>query len=199
MKTRVSLSLAIVAAAAAVTGGQAPATQSKPVTSPQAPTTQTQPRPPAPTTPAPAPAQPRPATPATPGQTAPPARRPAAPAARGGIAITVTDPTGATLSGVQVTVFGATHRNGATNASGQLNLPSMMAGTYRLRFASDKVITFEREVTVVPGRVADVDVALNPAPKPPAPPPPTPPPAPVEAPKTAIGPMGQPQSLSIPD
>ncbi len=115
------------------------------------------------------------------------------------MAITVTDQTGATIPGVRVTVFGATDRNGETNASGQLNLPGMMPGTYRLRFASDKVITFEREVTVAPGRVADVDVALNPAPKPVAPPPPPPPPQPVEAPKAAAGPTGQPQSLSIPD
>ena len=115
------------------------------------------------------------------------------------MAITLTDQIGATLQGVRVTVFGATDRNGETNASGQLNLPGMMAGTYRLRFASDKVITFEREVTVAQGRVADVDVALNPAPKPVAPPPPPPTPPPVEAPKAAAGPTGQPQSLSIPD
>jgi mannose-6-phosphate isomerase-like protein (cupin superfamily) len=116
------------------------------------------------------------------------------------MAITVTDQTGATIPGVHVTVFGATDRSGDTNASGQLNLPGMLAGSYRLRFASERVITYEREVTVAPGRVADVDVALNPAPKPPPPPPPpAPAPTPVEAPRAATGPTGQPQSFSIPD
>jgi len=179
----------MIAAAATVIGGQAPAPQSKPATSPQAPA------------PAPAPAtgQPKPAAP--PQTTTPPVRRaPAAPAsARGGMAITVTDQVGATISGVHVTVFGATDRNGETNASGQLNLPGMLAGNYRLRFASEKVITYEREVTVVAGRVTDVDIALNPAPKPSAPPPPPPAPAPVEAPKAPAGPTGQPQSVSVPD
>jgi hypothetical protein len=127
-------------------------------------------------------------------------RAPAAPAsARGGMAITVTDQTGATIPGVHVTIFGATDRNADTNASGQLNLPGMQAGSYRLRFAGEKVITYEREVTVTAGRVADVDVMLNPAPKPPPPPPPPPAPAPVEVPKAVTGPTGQPQSLSIPD
>jgi len=50
------------------------------------------------------------------------------------LAITVTDPKGATLSGIQVSVTGATTRNGETNASGNLSVTGLMAGTYRLRF-----------------------------------------------------------------
>lgn len=182
------------AAAAAIVGGQAPAQQPKPATSPQAPAAPTQPRPAAPT--------PTPTT--APAQTPPPVRRaPAAPASvRGGMTITVTDPSGATIPGVHVTVLGATDRSGDTNASGQLNFPGMIAGNYRLRFTNEKVITYEREITVATGRVADVDVALNPAPKPSAPPPaapPPPPPAPVEAPRPVTGPAGQPQVLSLVD
>ncbi len=205
MTTRVPLSLVMVAAAAAAIGGQT-ATQPKPAgTSAQTPTAQTQPRPtPAPT----APAQARPAAPAAPtGRTVPapaPApvirRAPAAPVSvRGGMAITVTDPAGTTMPGIHVTVVGATDRGADTNASGQLNLPGLLAGNYRLRFSSDQVITYEREVVVTAGRVLNLDVALFPAPKPVAPPPP-PPPAPVAPPpKAATGPAGQPQTLSLVD
>jgi mannose-6-phosphate isomerase-like protein (cupin superfamily) len=178
MKTRVSLSLALAAAAAATLVVQTTAAQQKPA----APTTAAPQSRPAQTTPAPA------------------RRTPAvAASARGGMAITVTDQTGATLSGVHVTVFGATDRSAQTNASGQLNLPGMLPGTYRLRFTGDDVITYEREIRVDRGRVADVDVALNPAPKPPPPPPPPPAPAPAPAPKAVVGPLGQAQSLSLVD
>jgi len=125
------------------------------------------------------------------------ARRPAAQAAaRAGIAITVTTPMGATIPGVRVEVMGASDRSGETNASGQISFPQMQAGTYRLRFSGADVMTFEREVVLRAGQIADVDVALNPAPEPPAPPPPPaaePPPAPV------VGPPGQPQAVSIID
>jgi mannose-6-phosphate isomerase-like protein (cupin superfamily) len=135
-------------------------------------------------------------------QTAParPAARPAAPAAaRGGIAITVTNPMGATLPGVRVEVIGASDRSGDTNASGQINFPQMQAGTYRLRFSGEGVIAFEREVVLRAGQIADVDVALNPAPEPPEPPAPPPPPAPEPPPAPAVGPAGQPQAVSIID
>src|SRR5688500_5404730 len=71
---------------------------------------------------APAPAAPAPAAP-RPTQTAParPAPRPAAAAARAGMAITVTNPAGATIPGVRVEVLGASDRSGETNASGQIN------------------------------------------------------------------------------
>jgi len=111
------------------------------------------------------PAQPAPAPPKTGTTPAQPARR--APATtRGGIAITATSPQGATLPGVQVTISGATERTDHTDASGQLTFPSLLTGTYRLRFEGEKVTTFEKEVTVQSGRVADVDVMLNPAPEP---------------------------------
>lgn len=105
--------------------------------------------------------------------------------------------------GIQVEVTGPADRMGETNSSGNLNFPGLPAGTYRLRFSGDEVITFEREVTIRAGQVADIDVALHPAPPPrvvetstpvvaqpaeaPAPPPPV------------VGPTGMPQTLSVPD
>src|SRR5688572_8612666 len=109
----------------------------------------------------PAPAQPAPAPrPAAPAQPAP-ARRPAAQPARGSVAITVTDPRGMTLPGIQVELVGPVTRNAETNASGQLSLTGLAAGTYRARFSSDTVITFEREVVLRGGQTADLDVTLN--------------------------------------
>ena len=126
----------------------------------------------APTAPAKPPegAQPKPA-PTTPPATTTPAqpRRAPATSARAGMAITVTDPRGATLGGIRVSLSGATTRNGETDPSGNLNFTGLMAGTYRLRFDGDNVISFEREVTLRSGQVLDVDVSLNPAPEPPAP------------------------------
>jgi mannose-6-phosphate isomerase-like protein (cupin superfamily) len=145
------------------------------------------------TPPVPAPA-PKPAQPPA------PARRPPAPAARGGLAITVTDPQGATLGGVRVEVVGASDRTGETNASGQINFPGMQAGTYRLRFSGERVITFEKEIALRAGQVMDVDVTLHAAPPPapsPAPPAPPPAPAPAVAPAPVVGPAGMPRTLSI--
>ena len=103
------------------------------------------------------------------------------------------------MSGITVELLGVSDRTAETNASGQVNFPALQAGTYRLRFTGDRVITFEREVTIRTGQVADVDVTLNPAPPPPEPPP-TPPPAPAPQPQqAAVGPAGQPQTQSIVD
>jgi hypothetical protein len=179
---RMSLLFSFVVASVVAASAQAPSTPAKPAQPPPSTTATppqgTQPKP------APAPAQPR--------------RAPAA--TRAGMAITVTDPKGATLSGINVTVSGATSRNGETDGSGNLNLTALMAGTYRLRFDGEKVISFEREVTLRAGQVLDVDVALNPAPEPP--PAPAPPPQPAPAPaddEGRVGPKGQPQTIAIPD
>jgi mannose-6-phosphate isomerase-like protein (cupin superfamily) len=112
------------------------------------------------------------------------------------MAITVTDAQGMTLADVRVEVVGVSERSGNTNPSGQVNFTAMQAGTYRLRFSGDDVITFEKEVIVRPGQVADVDVTLSMAPPPPPPPPP-PAPEPVAPPAPSVGPAGQPLSASI--
>ena len=146
-------------------------------------------------------------TPAQPPAATPPARRPAQPArrtppanTRAGMAITVTDPAGATMQGIDVEILGATDRRGQTNESGQINFPGMQPGTYRLRFSGEPVTAFEREVTLRAGQIADVDVMLNPAPSAAAPPP-----APAQSeehddtPPAPVGPTGAPQTVSVPE
>ncbi|HVH27916.1 MAG TPA: carboxypeptidase regulatory-like domain-containing protein [Vicinamibacterales bacterium] len=146
-----------------------------------------------PATPAPAPAAPPRQTPPA----ATPARRPTPAPSRAGIAITVTNARGATLAGVDVEVLGVSDRSGSTNESGQVSFVGMQAGTYRLRFSGDEVITFEREIVVRAGQTTSADVTLNPAPMPePAPPPPAAAPAPTPSP---VGPAGKPQTLTIVD
>ena len=111
------------------------------------------------------------------------------------MAITATSPQGATLPGVRVSISGPTERSDQTDNSGQLSIPSLLTGTYRVRFEGEKVTAFEKEVTVQTGKVTEVDVMLNPAPEPkivvaPAPTPPAP-----AAP--SVGPKGQPLTVGI--
>ncbi len=142
----------------------------------------------------------------------PPAEKPAAApqrprqsaSARTVLLVTATDPTGATLPGIRVDVLGASDRTGETDESGRLRLANMRPGTYRLRFSGDRVIPFEREVTIRSGQTSDVDVTLHPAPRrdiaaEPAPTAgdETPPPASAPAPPT--GPPGEPVILDIPE
>jgi mannose-6-phosphate isomerase-like protein (cupin superfamily) len=116
------------------------------------------------------------------------------------MAFTVTSPQGATLAGIHVEIIGASDRSGETNASGQVNFTGMQAGTYRVRFTGERVVWFEREVTLRAGQTANVDVTLAAAPPPPAPPPPPPPaPKPAEPAPPPVGPAGEPRSLSIVD
>jgi mannose-6-phosphate isomerase-like protein (cupin superfamily) len=165
----------------------------------QAPAAPAQQKPAPAPTPAPAtqkPATPPPATQKPAGTTPAPRRAPAA-STRSGMAITVTNPQGGTISGVQVALMGPTERGGETDGGGQVNFPGLQAGTYRLRFSGDKVTTFEKEVAVRAGQIADVDVSLSPAPEPkvimqavPAPPP---------AATSTAGPKGEPITHSIGD
>jgi hypothetical protein len=202
MRNALLMSLLTAALAGAAFEGVEAQSQPAPAPRPtQQPATPQPAKPAPPTTTAPKPAAPAPA-PA--GQTTTPApRRPAAAApasgARGGIAITVTDSSGGTIGGVKVTSEGPTPRNGETNGSGQVNFPGLLGGTYRLRFDSDAVTPFEKEVTVRSGQVLAVDVMLNPAKKvapPPAPAPVVAPPPPAAVAKS--GPAGQPQWVSVP-
>jgi mannose-6-phosphate isomerase-like protein (cupin superfamily) len=171
-----SLLAGLVASGAYAQAPAAPA-QPKPTTPPSAPATQT-------------PAKPAPAT-------QKPAPRRASPAgSRAGIAITVTNPQGATIPDVAVSVMGPTERNGETDGSGQVNFPGLQAGTYRLRFSGDTVTAFEKEVVVRAGQVADVDVSLSPAPEPKVVMAPAPalPPGPATP---ATGPKGEPVTYAI--
>jgi mannose-6-phosphate isomerase-like protein (cupin superfamily) len=113
------------------------------------------------------------------------------------MAITVTDPKGATLSGIHVEAIGVADRSGDTDDSGTLRFANLRAGSYRLRFSGDDVITFEREVGVRAGQTADVDVTLNPAEdEGEEPERAEPQPAPAAAP---VGPAAQPMTLDIPE
>jgi hypothetical protein len=153
--------------------------------------------------PAPAPQTAKPpAAPAKPAvQTAKPPARPAAQAARTGIAITVTDASGATIPDVNVELIGPTPRTGTTDAGGQANFPGVQAGTYRLRFTGDAVIAFEREVTLRAAQVTKLPITLTAAPPPreAAVPPPAAPAAAPPPPAAAVGPAGQAQILSVVD
>ncbi len=110
--------------------------------------------------------------------------------------VTVTDPQGIRLTGVRVEVVGESDRSGDTSASGQVSFTSMQAGAYRLRLSGPAVISFEKEVALRAGQTENVDVTLYPAPPPPEPPPP-PPPAPPPPAAPAVGPAGDPLTLSI--
>ena len=112
------------------------------------------------------------------------------------MAITVSDGRGNPFSDVTVEMTGTVERNGKTDAAGQLSLPGLRAGTYRLRFSGDTVTAFEREVTLKGGEIAKLAITLTPAaPVKVAPAPP--PPAPVAPPAPAAGPVGQPQLGSL--
>jgi mannose-6-phosphate isomerase-like protein (cupin superfamily) len=111
----------------------------------------------------------------------------------------VTNNQGTTLPGIHVEVLGTSDRSGDTNSSGQLNLTAMQAGTYRVRFSGERVVTFEKEVILRAGQIADLDITLNAAAPPPEPPPPAPAPTPPPAAQPAMGPAGQPRTLSIVD
>jgi mannose-6-phosphate isomerase-like protein (cupin superfamily) len=96
-------------------------------------------------------------------------------------AISVSDPGGAPLGGVTVTVGGPASRS-ATTERGRIAFENLPAGMYRLRFEREGFVTLEREVAARGGAPIDVKVTLTPAPKPPPPPPapvePVPPPPP---------------------
>jgi mannose-6-phosphate isomerase-like protein (cupin superfamily) len=127
-------------------------------------------------------------------------QRPArsATASRTALLVTATDPSGATLPGIQVDVLGASDRSGVTDESGTLRLANMRAGTYRVRFSGDAVIPFEREITIRAGQTADLDVTLHPAPQREAEPEPAAT-AGEEPPAAPVGPPGEPVIIDIPD
>src|SRR5262245_43666079 len=93
--------------------------------------------------------------------------------ARVTFAIAVSDPSGAPLADVKVTMTGASERTSRTEA-GRLGFENLPAGNYRFRFDKDGFITLEREVSARGTAPIDVKITLTPAPPPPAPPPPAP-------------------------
>jgi hypothetical protein len=102
----------------------------------------------------------------------PPQRRPVGNAT---LAIMVSDPEGAPLGDVRVTLDGPATREVRTER-GRIALENLPYGTYRLRFDREGFLSFEREVVARTGTPIDVKVTLTPAPEPPAPVAPAPPP-----------------------
>jgi mannose-6-phosphate isomerase-like protein (cupin superfamily) len=147
-----------------------------------------------PTTPAPTPA---PAAPKT--QTPPPRpSRPRAAVSSATVVVKVTDSFGAPIGGVRVTASGPVARSGSTDANGEVRFATMRSETYRLRFENEKVVTFEREITVGPSQPSSFEVSLSAAPPPP-PPPPAPKPEPAPAPRGSDAPPPEPRTVGIPD
>lgn len=115
--------------------------------------------------------------------TARPQRRPAGNAT---LAIIVSDPSGAPLADVKVTVDGPATREARTER-GRIALENLPFGTYRLRFDREGFTSFEREVVARSGTPIEVKVTLTPVPEPPPPVAPvSPPPAPAN---TAAAPL----------
>ena len=113
--------------------------------------------------------------------------------------VQVTDRQGEPLNDVHVTLTGPVERSGTSAGKGTVVFRTLRAGTYRLRFERDDVITLEREIVLRAGQPADVSVALSAAPAAAdAPPPPVPAEAPPPDPP-AVDRAVDPRLLSLPD
>jgi mannose-6-phosphate isomerase-like protein (cupin superfamily) len=126
-------------------------------------------------------------TPATPSAPKATTFKPAA------LVIQVSDTLGAPLGGTTIAATGPVSREGETAADGSLRLINLRAGTYRLRFAREGSITFEREVALRAGESSTLDVALSAAP-----PPPKPDPVPPPVPTKDLGPPGDAKVTPVP-
>ena len=96
---------------------------------------------------------------------------------RGGLgtfAIFVTDPSGAPIPDVLVTIDGPARRSARTEG-GRIAFERLPLGSYRLHFERDGFIVLDREVAARTGQPIDVKVTLKPVPPPPSPVPPLPP------------------------
>lgn len=108
--------------------------------------------------------------------------------AKGGnatLAVVVTDPGGAPIDQVKVTVQGPASRT-STTEHGRIAFEGLPAGTYLLRFEHEDYVTRERELTARAGAPTDVKVTMTPVPPPP--PKPVPPPEPA-APTVSVQPV----------
>lgn len=149
--------------------------------------------PPPATQPKPSPTNPGPAT-----QTTKPKPRPASGATTSAVFF-ITDPSGASIEGVEVRLTGPVDREATSPFSGPTRVQGLRAGTYRVRFTKEGFITFEKEITWRAGTAApEVAVTLNPAPEPP-PPPPAPAPVKTEAPPAKLPPPGTPKTMPLID
>lgn len=149
---------------------------------------------------APPPAKPQPPSPGAPnpaGQAPKPRPRPASGATTTAL-LFITDPGGTPIEGVTVTVTGPVDREATSPSSGPTRVQGLRAGTYRVRFTKEGLITFEKEIAWRAGAAApEMSITLNRAPEPPPPPPP---PAPVPEPAApALPPAGAPKTIPLID
>jgi mannose-6-phosphate isomerase-like protein (cupin superfamily) len=87
---------------------------------------------------------------------------------RGGLgtfAVVVTDPSGAPVPGVLVTIDGPARRSARTEG-GRIAFERLPLGSYRLHFEREGFIALDREVTARGGAPIDVKVTLRPVPPP---------------------------------
>lgn len=142
------------------------------------------------------PAQP-PAAPAAPATQAP-KPRPAGASTTTAL-LFITDGSGRQIEDVTVTVTGPIDRQVKSPPSGPTRIEGLRAGTYRMRFAHEKFITFEKELVWRAGTAQpELSITLNAAPVVAAPPPP--PPVVVAAPATPkLPPPGAAKTVSLPD
>jgi hypothetical protein len=146
-------------------------------------------------------ASPAPAQPAAAPATQAPRPRAAAPGgATTNALFFITDPAGAPIEGVTVTVTGPVDREAKSPGGGFTRVQNLRAGTYRVRFTHERFITFEKEFSWRAGTATpELSITLSPAPPPPPPPPP---PAPVAPPPPAmpkLPPPGAPKTVGLPE
>lgn len=98
------------------------------------------------------------------------------------LAIAVTDPAGAPIPNVLITVDGPATRSTRTEG-GRIAIEELPAGQYTVRFEQDGFVTLERELTAPAGKPVDVKVTMKPLPATPV----SPPPAPEAAPRPSTG------------
>lgn len=137
-----------------------------------------------------------PKKPVAPPTTSTPQKKPPAPSTATTVAtVTVTDPSGAPVRDVHVTLSGVVNRSGSTQSNGVVKFDGVRPGEYRLEFAKEGFATVDREFEWRARQPAPtLSVVMAP---PPAPPPP--PPAPEQPKATGLPPPGKPVSLSLPD
>ena len=112
------------------------------------------------------------------------------------LTITVADGGGLPIPGVEVRVTGPVEREGTTLPNGVARFLNMRAGQYRLRFAHEKYVLLERDVTIRAGAPLAIDVMLSSAPEPEAPPEPE---TPAAVPAGSDAPPGDPAVVALVD
>jgi len=141
----------------------------------------------------------KPAAPPTAPATQAPRPRPSGTATATAL-LFITDGSGRPIENVTVTLTGPVDREVKSPSSGPTRVDGLRAGTYRVRFAHEKFITFEKELAWRAGTAApELAITLNPAPASAAPPPP---PVFVAPPATAapkLPPPGNAKTVSLPD